>query len=227
MDKQAPHKGQNQAQSVNPRTGRVERVFVNLELVYPNPDDPTAEEYCFEELRARARGWIGRDWKKERREAVEGPLRQTEDVDQHLTEKKPFQEQVLTTVPLKDQSQIEVVETIQTTHTVHTTTQQVKTKEDEAWLLAEKMQACKVDDKRELCVLADENDENAPPSQEELAKAALAKKLRREERANQTRKIKVMEVKGATQTSKFDFLFSCKSVKLCTLWVEPSAIDIY
>jgi checkpoint serine/threonine-protein kinase len=49
------------------------------------------------------------------------------------------------------------------------------------------------------------NDENTPPSQEELEKAKAAKRARREERANRTRKIKVMEVReirAETQTSK-------------------------
>lgn len=54
---------------VNPKTGKAERVFVNLEAVYPDPDDP-AREVCFEELRAVRRGWAGRDWRKE----LAGPL---------------------------------------------------------------------------------------------------------------------------------------------------------
>lgn len=49
------------------------------------------------------------------------------------------------------------------------------------------------------------NDENMPPSQADVDKARAAKKQRREERANRTRKIQVMDVKeirGETQTSK-------------------------
>ncbi|EXJ64731.1 BUB protein kinase [Cladophialophora yegresii CBS 114405] len=42
------------SQVVNPRTGRAERVFVNLEAVYP-PDSDL--EFSFEELRAMSRGW--------------------------------------------------------------------------------------------------------------------------------------------------------------------------
>lgn len=37
---------------------------MNLEVVYPNPDDLN-EEYSFEELRARSRGWMDRDWAAE------------------------------------------------------------------------------------------------------------------------------------------------------------------
>ncbi len=50
-------------QTVNPKTGKAERVFVDLEAVYPNPRDPT-EEMSFEELRAMRRGWLGKDWSK-------------------------------------------------------------------------------------------------------------------------------------------------------------------
>ena len=47
--------------TTNPKTGRVEHVFVDLDAVYPNPDD-LREEFCFEELRARHRGWLDRQW---------------------------------------------------------------------------------------------------------------------------------------------------------------------
>ncbi|KAL9600739.1 MAG: hypothetical protein Q9219_002980 [cf. Caloplaca sp. 3 TL-2023] len=58
-----------QQQTTNPKTGRTERVFVNLEAVYPNPNDPT-EEFSFEELRARYRGWFDRDWATERKQIL-------------------------------------------------------------------------------------------------------------------------------------------------------------
>jgi checkpoint serine/threonine-protein kinase len=44
------------------------------------------------------------------------------------------------------------------------------------------------------------NDENSPPSQVHVEKVSMAKKMRREEKANRTRKIKVMEVRAETQT---------------------------
>ena len=49
----------------NPRTGKLARVFVNLAAVYPNPNDPS-EEMSFEELRAKSRGWLDKDWVVER-----------------------------------------------------------------------------------------------------------------------------------------------------------------
>lgn len=51
----------DQQQITNSRTGKVERVFVNLEAVYPNPNDHN-EEMSFEELRAKIRGWTEKDW---------------------------------------------------------------------------------------------------------------------------------------------------------------------
>lgn len=40
----------------------MEVVFVDLAQVYPNRENPMSEEYSFEELRARYRGWMSRDW---------------------------------------------------------------------------------------------------------------------------------------------------------------------
>ncbi|KAI9761686.1 MAG: hypothetical protein M4579_000920 [Chaenotheca gracillima] len=49
---------------MNQRTGRTERVFVNLDAIYPNPQDPN-EEWSFEELRAKHRGWTDKVWSRE------------------------------------------------------------------------------------------------------------------------------------------------------------------
>ncbi|KAH8676039.1 Mad3/BUB1 homology region 1-domain-containing protein [Xylariales sp. PMI_506] len=46
---------------VNPVSGRRERVFVNLEAVYPTPEEP-GTELSFEELWAAGRGWLDVDW---------------------------------------------------------------------------------------------------------------------------------------------------------------------
>ncbi|KAK5046672.1 hypothetical protein LTR84_007433 [Exophiala bonariae] len=46
--------------TVNPRTGRSEKVFVDIDAVYPANSNT---EYSFEELRAISRGWFKRDWK--------------------------------------------------------------------------------------------------------------------------------------------------------------------
>lgn len=48
-----------QQQTTNPRTGKVERVFVDLQAIYPTD---SSDEMSFEELRAAARGWLTREW---------------------------------------------------------------------------------------------------------------------------------------------------------------------
>jgi len=164
----SPHPLREHQQAINPRTGRIERVYVDLESVYPNHEDPMSEEYSFEELRAKHRGWMDYDWaaihRKEQEEArklAEAAVaaKQPKPKPAPLAPKQePGQPTKPMTVPLKGS----------------------------------------VDDDLG-------NDENAPPSQADVAKAKAARKARREERANRTRKIKVMEVKqdrGETQTSK-------------------------
>lgn len=44
--------------------GRVERVFVNLEAIYPDPD-VIGTELSLEELRASTRGWLEKNWEPE------------------------------------------------------------------------------------------------------------------------------------------------------------------
>ena len=59
----------DQQQTVNARTGKIERVFVDLEAVYPNDNDLN-EEMSFEELRAKSRGWLDRDWAAESKQRM-------------------------------------------------------------------------------------------------------------------------------------------------------------
>ena len=69
-------------QVTNARTGKIERVFVKLEAVYPNEHDHS-EEMSFEELRAKSRGWLNRDWVAEsKREMVEAS--QASEVEERL-----------------------------------------------------------------------------------------------------------------------------------------------
>lgn len=46
---------------VNPASGRRERVFVNLEAIYPTPEEP-GTELSFEEIWAAGRGWLDCSW---------------------------------------------------------------------------------------------------------------------------------------------------------------------
>ncbi|KAL5339412.1 Mad3/BUB1 homology region 1-domain-containing protein [Aspergillus crustosus] len=52
-------------EAVNPRTGRRERVFVDLDAVYPDYKNPNIE-VSFEELRAIKRGWMDKDWRTQK-----------------------------------------------------------------------------------------------------------------------------------------------------------------
>ena len=49
--------------------GRTERIFVDLESVYPTPDE-IGTELSFEELRAEYRGWLSKVWKPETTQSV-------------------------------------------------------------------------------------------------------------------------------------------------------------
>lgn len=50
--------------TVNERTKKQERIFVNLEAIYPSPDDMSAE-MSLEELRAQRDGWLNKTWARE------------------------------------------------------------------------------------------------------------------------------------------------------------------
>lgn len=93
----------------NAKTGKIERVFVNLDAVYPNPDNPD-EEMSFEELRAQSRGWLNRDWGAERRaarqaasvvasplEPISSPASAIEDMGGNTQESQPTIEAALRT----------------------------------------------------------------------------------------------------------------------------------
>ena len=54
-------------------------MFVNLQAVYPGINDHN-EEMSFEELRAKTRGWLNRDWAAERKQRIaEASQRRAED----------------------------------------------------------------------------------------------------------------------------------------------------
>lgn len=50
--------------TVNPKTGRTEHVFVNLDALYPHNGRPDTE-LSFEELMAGHRGWLKKVWRPE------------------------------------------------------------------------------------------------------------------------------------------------------------------
>lgn len=50
--------------TTNPGNGKKERVFVDLQAVYPSPEDP-GSELSFEEIWAANRGWLNQNWDDE------------------------------------------------------------------------------------------------------------------------------------------------------------------
>ncbi|GAB7360832.1 hypothetical protein MBLNU230_g0818t1 [Neophaeotheca triangularis] len=167
-------------------TGRRECVFVNLEALYPQP----GQEYCFEELRARHRGWLDVDWNKERPSSS----RQDTETTTHLEPPAPVSDENfevsqpsgnMEQPKAKKQRGFQIFED-QTPSTANT-----KSPSDDDKVLVESFS--------KTLALNDENDENKAPSKQE---ADLAKKLRREERANRTRKIQVMDVKHIKNETK-------------------------
>ncbi|KAI9851196.1 MAG: hypothetical protein M1824_002815, partial [Vezdaea acicularis] len=128
--------------TVNARTGRLERVFVNLQALYPDPSDPSTE-MSLEELRAKSRGWLSKDWSKK-----ENPLLKSSPLD------------VPAEVPCGDieEDSVDVLDASSFPETV------------------------------------------ATKEQENLDSIPKAKETNREERQGRSRKLKVMEIKGETQT---------------------------
>ncbi|KAF3032127.1 hypothetical protein E8E12_002016 [Didymella heteroderae] len=188
-------------EAVNPKTGRVEVVFVDLEQVYPNHSDPMSVEFSFEELRARHRGWLDQDWAAIRREEQKQARKLAEQAAAaQMPRPKP--------APLapKQESPVDKKEpSVPKPAPLAPKEQPLPSKTEP---LAPKQDIQKPPKLQTVPLKGGEDeiagdDENRPPSQAEVEKAKAAKKARKEERANRTRKIQVMDVKeisGETQT---------------------------
>ncbi|KAK5158496.1 protein kinase [Recurvomyces mirabilis] len=183
--------------AMNPKTKRLECVFVNLEAVYPDFD---GSEYCFEELQARHRGWLDREWSRGREKT---PAMQTKPavveskLDLQLDTTSMFDRVPLPAEEVQLEMPMEQTKPKQRGFKIFEDTAPVQASVDdhirEERALVEKFS--------KTLALNDENDENAPmpkPSRE----ADLAKRIRREERANRTRKIQVMDVKHIKNETK-------------------------
>lgn len=168
---------------------------MNLEAVYPDPAKMSVE-YCFEELRARHRGY------------KMASLRNARGSLQRFEQSAP-QESIVHADPVLEDTQDE-----SSTDVVQVEVRSTKKERgfkifEDALDLRSAAPAAVVDEKvlvetfSQTLALNDEQDENSPPSQQD---ADLAKKLRREERreerANRTRKIKVMDVKHIHNETK-------------------------
>ncbi|KAI7688965.1 hypothetical protein KC353_g19794, partial [Hortaea werneckii] len=192
------------------QTGRMECVFVNLEAAYPQIGREQGE-YCFEELRARHRGWLNVDWTRSEKRDI------AEDLPQNAPEIEP--EPVAAPEPdfdlLQDSEPVEKPRKGGFDVHVDEPAPQPKPKQrgfqifedtpNEPSSASQSNQQGQSDDKvlvesfSKTLALNDENDENAPPRQQDVD---LAKRLRREERANRTRKIQVMDVKHIKNETK-------------------------
>ncbi|KAL4945669.1 hypothetical protein BDV06DRAFT_184225 [Aspergillus oleicola] len=83
-------------EAINPRTGRRERVFVDLDAVYPDYKDPNIE-VSFEELRAMRRGWMDKNWR-----ASKEPLKQISGNATQLEQEHGLPDQLQQKLTLKD-----------------------------------------------------------------------------------------------------------------------------
>ncbi|KAI4164945.1 MAG: hypothetical protein LQ342_001578 [Letrouitia transgressa] len=102
----------------NPKTGKVERVYVNLEAVYPNPHDAT-EEMSFEELRAKARGWTDRHWATEKIQQGTCEVRSLENTSSLVETKESVVSNQVQHATLSQESTTGPTETISMDEPVH------------------------------------------------------------------------------------------------------------
>jgi checkpoint serine/threonine-protein kinase len=172
---------------VNPKTGREDYVFANLELVYPSGDAESGYEFCFEELRAMKRGLIdpaGRVVKPKNQRPAKAQ-----------SDRRPSTPPEREVVPKNT----------------------------------------RVGSSRKLDIFHDTEPSNVPvkipifddseaPQPKQDATAKAAKKARKEEKANRTRKIAVMEVKAEPQTSKYHSPLQYQEYMLIPLQSKPILI---
>jgi checkpoint serine/threonine-protein kinase len=174
----------------NPKTGRLECVFVNLEAVYTQASG-SKSEYSFEELRARHRGWTDRQWSREEK-TVKGKSKAKPSAGTALDQRD---EQTGSAEPPMKGFKIHLDEN----SAPKPKQRGFKIFEDESSKPGPSTRSSPQNKVRTLA-LNDENDENAPPAQP--TEAEIRKKMRREERANRTRKIQVMDVKHIKNETK-------------------------
>lgn len=170
---------------LNEKTGRLECVFVNLEAVYPEAGNLSVE-FCFEELRAKHRGMLNKDW-RESKTALKA----------HTPRNDSFE--ILQDEPAQQESSIDELQSQPPQQPGKSKDRGFKIFEDTPLESLEMRPETQEQLSVKTLALNDENDENAPPSKQEVD---LAKKARREERANRTRKIKVMDVKHIKNETK-------------------------
>lgn len=198
----------------NPKNGRLECVFVNLEAVYPQSEKA---EYCFEELRAKHRGWLNKDWRREEpagKTSTKPTLDMTLDHEPSQDENADISSKGFK-IHLDEPQQAEPAPPSGKGFKIHLDEPEPEPKQkqrgfkifedvpSEAGPSSQPLHQKEVfvETSSKTLALNDENDENAPPSQP--SEAEIRKKMRREERANRTRKIQMKDtkhIKGETKT---------------------------
>ena len=155
-------------------------MFADLESVYPDgPDtDQTGREMSFEELRAKHRGLLDRDWSKDNNQKQMLVTKSTEPLDASIQKQSATDEN---TYPNQQDSNASG----SSEPTCHLSLPYSGDSAD-TQSMAES-HPVQLDPPPKTVPLKDE-----PSSQ---------RKLKKDDRANRTRKIMVMEVKGETQTS--------------------------
>lgn len=93
---------------INPKTGRPERILVDLSAVYPDAE----EELTFEEIMAKRRGWLDQKWPREIK-AEEPSQEISQDIDhsqEHEASSREISQDVAPDMPLNDQTLSDVTE---------------------------------------------------------------------------------------------------------------------
>jgi checkpoint serine/threonine-protein kinase len=194
---------------VNPKTGRKEYVFANLELVYPSGDAESGYEFCFEELRAMKRGLIdptGRVVKTKKREvskklASERPVTPPEqnvspqNTKMHSERKFDiFQDTEASEVPMR-------MPVFDDTLPSGAPAKLSIFQDNETSLAPAKMAVFQDTETSKVPTKIPIFDDSEVPRSKSTAEAKTARKARREEKANRTRKLEIVEVKAEPQTS--------------------------
>jgi hypothetical protein len=179
-----------QQRTVNPANGRQTQMVVDLESIYPDGDDTTGNEYCVEELRARHRGWLNRDWRKSRAQVAKSKQPEARPTAVEPPEKVPIE--------LEKPSKIQIFEDAEPSKPP-TKKMSIFTDSETSKPPTKKMSIFEdVEPSRAPVKIPIFDDESAPQPRPDGAK----RKARREERANRTRKLEILEVKAEPQTSE-------------------------
>ena len=171
-------------------------MYVNLEEIYPDPQNMSVE-YCFEELMARRRGYSLSGRKRNQKpepqpvQSLDDDIPMELDTEPQIVDEVMQEDESTTALPQLDVKSTKKGRGFKIFEDAMEMPPPPPPVDIEERVLVEKFS--------QTLALNDEQDENMPPSRQE---AALAKKLRREERANRTRKIQVMDVKHIKNETK-------------------------